>query len=606
MSKQASEFQEKIMSLAYRGKEIFKPLNTGHIDERVSCIREYIANIFFYTKDGTTIMIDAGYNYPRLKEKMKWLDLNPAQIQHILITHQDTDHVGAVETDSDQLFRHAQLYIGEIENKYLTGENRRKVYFGTYQLPMVKTENPRKLLKNREVFYINDIKIESILVAGHTWGHMVYLIDDSYLFTGDTLWLGADGGYSFIHALAEDNNLAKESLFKLKRLLQKRGLTPKIITGHTGWTQDFDFAFAHIDKVCNAFRRQKPHDLYAPYDGYDEAGDTEQKARNISLLGVPRVQQNQRATTHSSLELKAVIGTNSWGSAIYEKALRGSAVDEDTLKSAIQTAVKCNLLMFDTAQDYGFGKGQKMIGELCPESLMISAKYTPVSKKYQYGQVRESLMRDLQDFQRDYVDVYWLHLPNAIEQNLLEMAELYQEGKIRNIGISNFNLEECKTAKQILDSENIPLYGLQNHYSLISRTWEQNGVLDWCRENHVQFWAWAVLEEGLLIPPKKDEKFSAMKFIYRKKREKLYPLYREMKKVGQAHQLTIAQIATCYVANKGIIPVCGCRKPYQILQLAKAVQTKLSVSEMHQLENTADSIHVNIMGADRFRFAVKK
>ena len=49
MSKQASAFQEKTMSLIYRGKEIFKPLNTGRIDERMSCVREFVANIFFYT-----------------------------------------------------------------------------------------------------------------------------------------------------------------------------------------------------------------------------------------------------------------------------------------------------------------------------------------------------------------------------------------------------------------------------------------------------------------------------------------------------------------------------------------------------------------------------
>lgn len=58
MSKQASKFQEKFMALKFRGKEIFKPLNTGCIDERVSCIREFVANIFFYTKNGVTIMIE--------------------------------------------------------------------------------------------------------------------------------------------------------------------------------------------------------------------------------------------------------------------------------------------------------------------------------------------------------------------------------------------------------------------------------------------------------------------------------------------------------------------------------------------------------------------
>ena len=70
MSKKATEFQKKEMSKMYRGTEIFKPLNTGWIDENVACVREWVANIFFYRRGGTTIMIDAGYNYERLEEKM--------------------------------------------------------------------------------------------------------------------------------------------------------------------------------------------------------------------------------------------------------------------------------------------------------------------------------------------------------------------------------------------------------------------------------------------------------------------------------------------------------------------------------------------------------
>lgn len=283
MSKQASKFQEKVMPVIYRGKEIFKPLNTGRIDENVSCIREYIANIYFYTKNGTTVMIDAGYNYERLREKMSWLDLDPASVQHILLTHQDTDHVGAVETDSDQLFSDAKLYLSEIENRYLTGEVRRKVMFGLYKLPMVKSNNERILLKDGEILDINGIRVECLLVPGHTWGHMVYLIDNKYLFTGDTLWFGANGGYSFINALAEDNDLSKKSLAALKEKLQSRGLKPIVITGHTGWSDDFDFVFAHIDQVCNSMKKQKPHDPTAPCNGYDESEDTEAKARTIRL-----------------------------------------------------------------------------------------------------------------------------------------------------------------------------------------------------------------------------------------------------------------------------------------------------------------------------------
>lgn len=279
MSKFASKFQKVLMSFSYRGKEIFKPLNTGWIDEKVSAVREWVANVFFYTKNGKTIMIDAGYNYERLAEKMKWLELEPASIQHILLTHLDTDHVGAVERDSAGLFRNAKLYLGETENKYLTGEARRRVLFGHYKLPMVKTDNEKRLLKDGEVFYVDDIKVEAILVPGHTFGHLVYLIDDAYLFTGDTIWFGPDGGYSFLNSLAEDNELAKKSLVKLEKLIKERGISPKIISGHTGWTDDLDFAFRHKDQICNSLKKQKPHDPMAPYDAYDEREDTEDKAR---------------------------------------------------------------------------------------------------------------------------------------------------------------------------------------------------------------------------------------------------------------------------------------------------------------------------------------
>lgn len=283
MSKFASKFQKVLMSFSYRGKEIFKPLNTGRIDERVSVVREWVANVFFYTKNGKTIMIDAGYNYERLAEKMKWLELEPASIQHILLTHLDTDHVGAVEKDSAGLFRNAKLYLGETENKYLTGEARRRVLFGHYKLPMVKTDNEKRLLKDGEVFYIEDIKVEAILVPGHTFGHLVYLIDDAYLFTGDTIWFGPDGGYSFLNSLAEDNELAKSSLVKLEKILKERGITPKIISGHTGWTDDLEFAFRHKDQICNSLKKQKPHDPMAPYDAYDEREDIEEKARGDLL-----------------------------------------------------------------------------------------------------------------------------------------------------------------------------------------------------------------------------------------------------------------------------------------------------------------------------------
>ena len=285
MARKDSENQKQSMSKLFRGKAIFKPLNTGWIDAHVACVREWVANIFFYTKNGTTIMIDAGYNYERLQEKMGWLDIDPASVHQIFITHQDTDHVGALERDSELLFQEATVYIGEIENRYLTGEVRRKVFHGLYKLPLVKTDNSRVLLSDGEIITIGDIKIECILVPGHTWGHMVYLVDDEYLFTGDTIWFGADGGYSFLSTLAEDNKLAVRSLEKLEQDLRARGQQIKIITGHTGWTENLDFAFLHRTELCKPFTK-KYTDPSAPYDGYVEDDDTEESARTIPLRPV--------------------------------------------------------------------------------------------------------------------------------------------------------------------------------------------------------------------------------------------------------------------------------------------------------------------------------
>ena len=81
-----------------------------------------------------------------------------------------------------------------------------------------------------------------------------------------------------------DNKLARRSLAELENRLRSRGLSPLIITGHTGWTDELDWAVAHRDKVCNSLRHKpRVHDPEAPYDGSDESDDTEEKARSGRL-----------------------------------------------------------------------------------------------------------------------------------------------------------------------------------------------------------------------------------------------------------------------------------------------------------------------------------
>ena len=74
---------------------------------------------------------------------------------------------------------------------------------------------------------------------------------------------------------------------ELERKLRARGLHPYFITGHTGWTDNLEFAFAHKDKLCSPFKK-RVHDPSAPYDAYDESDDTEENAKSGFLKGVGR------------------------------------------------------------------------------------------------------------------------------------------------------------------------------------------------------------------------------------------------------------------------------------------------------------------------------
>jgi aryl-alcohol dehydrogenase-like predicted oxidoreductase len=87
--------------------------------------------------------------------------------------------------------------------------------------------------------------------------------------------------------------------------------------------------------------------------------------------------------------------------------LRGSYVEDEVIKDAMKTAKEKDIALFDLARDYGLGKAEKMIGEFGTEDIVISAKYTPFTH-YKPGCARKSLMKDLRDFKRDYVEVFWM------------------------------------------------------------------------------------------------------------------------------------------------------------------------------------------------------
>lgn len=195
-------------------------------------------------------------------------------------------------------------------------------------------------------------------------------------------------------------------------------------------------------------------------------------------------------------------------------------------------------------------------------------------------------------------------MPNDIEKNLEEIIALCKMGKIRHIGVSNFNLKECQKAKNILEAENIPLYGVQNHYSILCRDWEQNGLIEWCHENGILFWAWSSLEGGLLAGL---VKISGIMGLFGKgKAKKFAPLYDVMGRIGEAHDLCLSQVAISYCVTKGIVPMCGCRREQRVDELATAIRVKLTESEIKEIDRVTEKYKMRNLGSDVFRFAVRK
>lgn len=299
-------------------------------------------------------------------------------------------------------------------------------------------------------------------------------------------------------------------------------------------------------------------------------------------------------------EPTCVIGTNSWGTRAYERAIRGSYVDESTISQAVDAALARGIDVFDTAEDYGFGYAQRLLGMMgATRDFSVSAKYTPTGR-YKPGRVREAFERDCRDLGTSHIDHYWLHLPNDTQENLEEIAALYDEGRIGHVGISNFDLGEARQAKAFLEGLGVPLYGVQNHFSLLDRGEETSGMLAWCHENGISFWGWAVLEEGILS----GAPAGPVNLLFGRWIKRLQLLFRAMEEVGEAHGLSVAQVAVAYCASKGVVPICGCRKPYQVEQLAQAAATVLDASEIGRLEHEADLSGARILRSDMFRFAV--
>ena len=302
---------------------------------------------------------------------------------------------------------------------------------------------------------------------------------------------------------------------------------------------------------------------------------------------------------------KIALGTWAWGAGAFGgDAVFGSNTNEENLKPVFTTAMKAGLTLWDTATVYGMGESERILGSLAKEvkreDVQISTKFTPQIAEVFENSVEKMADASIQRMKCDYIDVYWIHNPMDVERWTPGLIPLLKSGKVKRVGVSNHNIKEIQRANEILKAEGFKISAVQNHFSLLYRSSEKGGVLDYCKENDIEFWAYMVLEQGALSGKYNKENPLLEDSDRGKKYNPVLPqleaLTNEMKAIGQKYNASCSQIGIAWAIAKGTLPIIGATKERHVVEAAEAVQIKLTEEEVKRLEQLSDATGIDTRG----------
>lgn len=208
------------------------PAETGQITDSIYAIKDSFVNLYLIKSENSYVVIDAGKSEDAVIQGLNKLRICPDNVVAVLLTHTDGDHVAALK-----LFSKASVYISKQEEKMINGEVSRFLFFGN----SLKGRGYKTLEDNQEINILN-LKVKGILVPGHTVGSMCYVVNDSFLFTGDALSLKEGSVDKFNRFFNMDSEMAAKSMEKLTNLPNVK----YIFTAHHGYTNDYNTAFTNF------------------------------------------------------------------------------------------------------------------------------------------------------------------------------------------------------------------------------------------------------------------------------------------------------------------------------------------------------------------------
>ena len=294
---------------------------------------------------------------------------------------------------------------------------------------------------------------------------------------------------------------------------------------------------------------------------------------------------------------KIAMGAWAWGN----DGTFGDNYTSADLKNVYETAMENGFNLWDTAVAYGMGVSESILGELTRETprenLILSTKFTPQIEDGTPKAMENMIKGSMERLNTDYIDIYWVHNPMDVEKYTPMIIPLAKSGQIKEIGVSNHNLSEIKRVNEILNAEGLKISAVQNHFSLLNRSSETSGILEYCKENDITFYAYMVLEQGALtgkydtahLFPENSDRANAYNPIL----GEIEKLVAVMKETGEKYNASAAQIATAWAIAKGTLPIIGVTKTGHVTDAVKAADIVLTEDEIKTMENMADSIDVS-------------
>jgi aryl-alcohol dehydrogenase-like predicted oxidoreductase len=290
------------------------------------------------------------------------------------------------------------------------------------------------------------------------------------------------------------------------------------------------------------------------------------------------------------------IGTWAWGDKLFWSY--GSDYGESQLRDAFAATLDSGISFFDTAEVYGVGESESLLGRFMKEmgrDAQIATKYFPLPWRFTAQSVSDALTDSLKRLQVEQIALYQVHMPVTFfmgQETLMNaLADEVERGRIAAIGVSNYSAEQMREAHGYLAARGIPLAVNQVEYSLLSRKIERQGILDTARELGVTILAYSPLAQGLLTGKYSGEKGAepsgarrlSPKFS-KSGLEKIEPVVKLLRQFGEKYDRTPAQVALNWLVAQGVVPIPGAKNARQATQNAGALGWSLSPEEVAQLE----------------------